>query len=518
MGEYMYKVIFAMEEEEKIRIQKILQEDFSQSWKFIDIKNEEEIHQKIKSDNIDILFLSLSYDNFSGLRVLSKIRKINKSIHICVCSSYFSSDMVTEVVMFDVDAYLSMPTKKVQVVQSITKILDKIEEEKIEWINKKGQENYLRQTKNILEYGFLYTILFGKKSEKYLHEYCDALGMMYKGYMISVMPIGEVPKEDDFEERLQYEIKKVIKKYEKSVVSSKIFERYVIFCSWGREEMPERHKDSYFLKLEKELIKNVKEKLGIVMNVGIGNVYPIKDVYLSYQQSTNVIFFKEKDKRSVFQREEGLLTRSEYADSLSQLLEQVKFGKSEALDTFNEILLYLESLEYEAKINKIFQILILCCHLATTEGENELEFFNYMEFFRELENVKDVEAWAYKKFEYIMKVIVESNNAGKPGAIRSAIDYIGTHYTEDISLQDVARHVGLTPQHFSKMFKSYTGKNYVEWISHLRIERAIQYLNTGNKSMKEIGYLVGYRDPNYFSRIFKKIEGITPSEYVNGVR
>ena len=60
-----------------------------------------------------------------------------------------------------------------------------------------------------------------------------------------------------------------------------------------------------------------------------------------------------------------------------------------------------------------------------------------------------------------------------------------------------------------------TGTNYVDWLSNLRIEQAKKYLSNGDRTIKEICYLVGYKDPNYFSRIFKKIVGMSPSEYVH---
>ena len=79
---------------------------------------------------------------------------------------------------------------------------------------------------------------------------------------------------------------------------------------------------------------------------------------------------------------------------------------------------------------------------------------------------------------------------------------------------DVADYVGITPQHFSKVFKEETGYNYIEWVSKLRIDMAKRYLSAGEKNIREICYIVGYKDPNYFSRIFKKIVGKTPTEYM----
>jgi two-component system response regulator YesN len=65
------------------------------------------------------------------------------------------------------------------------------------------------------------------------------------------------------------------------------------------------------------------------------------------------------------------------------------------------------------------------------------------------------------------------------------------------------------------LFKQATGKNFVEWLSEYRIKKAMYFLDQPGAVIKEVCFKVGYNDPNYFSRIFKKISGMTPKEYMN---
>lgn len=71
----------------------------------------------------------------------------------------------------------------------------------------------------------------------------------------------------------------------------------------------------------------------------------------------------------------------------------------------------------------------------------------------------------------------------------------------------------LSPYYFSKLFKDEAGCNFVEYVTNLRIRKAKELLVGNDKSMKEICGAVGYSDPNYFSRIFKKNTGMTPTEF-----
>lgn len=106
-----------------------------------------------------------------------------------------------------------------------------------------------------------------------------------------------------------------------------------------------------------------------------------------------------------------------------------------------------------------------------------------------------------------------SNRENQEGIILKSIEYIKNHYNNEITLEEVAGYVCVSSYYFSKIFKEYTGKNYVDYITELRIEKAKEMLKSGETSIKDICFEVGYNDPNYFSRVFKKVEGVTPSEF-----
>ena len=84
---------------------------------------------------------------------------------------------------------------------------------------------------------------------------------------------------------------------------------------------------------------------------------------------------------------------------------------------------------------------------------------------------------------------------------------------KDISLYDVSREVDISPYYFSKIFKEETGENFIEYLTNVRIEQAKNLLTGSDLSMKEICAQIGYGDPNYFSRAFKKKTGLTPTEF-----
>ena len=109
---------------------------------------------------------------------------------------------------------------------------------------------------------------------------------------------------------------------------------------------------------------------------------------------------------------------------------------------------------------------------------------------------------------------LQSKRSEKSGSvIEEAMRYIRENYNRDISLDEVSREVNISPYYFSKLFKDSTEQNFIEYLTNLRMDKAKELLLTTDSSMKEICSMVGYADPNYFSRTFKKNIGVTPTEY-----
>ena len=98
--------------------------------------------------------------------------------------------------------------------------------------------------------------------------------------------------------------------------------------------------------------------------------------------------------------------------------------------------------------------------------------------------------------------------------IEKSRDFIGAHYQDGaISLNTVAEHIGLSPNHFSAIFSQETGETFIEHLTATRLHKACELLRLTQARSSEIAYVVGYNDPHYFSYVFKKNIGLSPSDY-----
>lgn len=96
-------------------------------------------------------------------------------------------------------------------------------------------------------------------------------------------------------------------------------------------------------------------------------------------------------------------------------------------------------------------------------------------------------------------------------SILSAMDYIEHNFLNDPSLAETAAHIGLSPSHFSRIFKAATGVSYSEYLNYIRVENGRKLLLTTDLSISEIAQLSGFDNGNYFCNVTKKLLGLPPS-------
>lgn len=117
--------------------------------------------------------------------------------------------------------------------------------------------------------------------------------------------------------------------------------------------------------------------------------------------------------------------------------------------------------------------------------------------------------WVDERIQQLQGIAENKEN----NAILTAKQYIGSHYTQTLRLDQVAEIVGLSAPYFSTKFRQCTGKSFVDYVTELRIAKAKALLHSTNRKIHEISNAVGFQDSRHFSRVFKKLCGMLPTEY-----
>lgn len=99
------------------------------------------------------------------------------------------------------------------------------------------------------------------------------------------------------------------------------------------------------------------------------------------------------------------------------------------------------------------------------------------------------------------------------GGILKVIEYVGKHYTENLTLSFLSEKFYLAPAYLSRSFKKQTGKNLIAYMTEKRLEKAVEYIEIKDMSLTEIAFLVGYNDYTYFNKVFRRYMGISPTQF-----
>lgn len=127
--------------------------------------------------------------------------------------------------------------------------------------------------------------------------------------------------------------------------------------------------------------------------------------------------------------------------------------------------------------------------------------------------VKELVIWLDNVRDYVDKICANQEKSDTDQSIRDIVRFLDQHYFEDLSLVDVATRYHIDPSYLSKLFKIVTGENFIEYISRKRIEKACELLSGSDRKIIDISELVGYENQRYFSQVFRKMMGQTPSEF-----
>ena len=146
---------------------------------------------------------------------------------------------------------------------------------------------------------------------------------------------------------------------------------------------------------------------------------------------------------------------------------------------------------------------------------NEMESADTEEVLAESgKNMESAIAYAKKMISQAIEIRDQNSGNKNRSILKTAVDFIDSHYMdEEISLNTVANVANVSSNHFSALFSQNMGQTFIEYLTSLRMNKAKELLRCTGMRSSEIAGEIGYKDAHYFSYLFKKIQGMTPSDY-----
>ncbi|MHB8128440.1 MAG: helix-turn-helix domain-containing protein [Mobilitalea sp.] len=371
-----------------------------------------------------------------------------------------------------------------------------------------------------IERSFMFSIFFRGCPPLEVAGFQNILGIKESGYVILIELLDKNKSAtsdiaiDTF--TLHYYLKDQLKQ-KNCTVGPLITNRISILISSDSDSFEQNHRESS-IALCQELARALETNFHISVMINIGSIQSINSIYTSFIDALSCFFYSSPDQIIYYldiKHKDDI--QFDYQLTEKHLVEAIRLRKAESYDYFGLIMDWLRPLSDDTKRNKILEILVLANHAMRLDSQSEIKIMNYMGYlneFTELSGNQLIE-FAFQSFIRITSYVKPQNSIDYTNHIvRATREYLELHYADDISLENMAVQVNISPQYFSKLIKKTTGFNFIDWLSMLRVKKAKELLTNSNLTVKEVCFMVGYKDPNYFSRIFKKRIGITPSEYI----
>lgn len=174
----------------------------------------------------------------------------------------------------------------------------------------------------------------------------------------------------------------------------------------------------------------------------------------------------------------------------------------------------LDVYEYKAFIgNIVFNITVLLGNMEYEVKELDHAKYSYFKSIEEAQTAIEVKDQLNKFITEAKQCISSSENHLDNQNMKKLLEYIKEHYAEPLTLTDVAKHFHFNPSYLSSYFTTHNREGFIEYLNRIRIEEASKLLVEGRATISEISGMVGYSDHSYFCKVFKKITGLSPSQY-----
>lgn len=486
----------------------------------------------------DILITDIRMPFMDGLELCKLVKKELPNIKILILSGYDEFDYAKEAIRLGVTEYLLKPISSGKLLEALNGVSESIRREKEDKDLVRKYMEEMRENTEHEKQKFFEQMIAGNLSMADALETGKKYEMNLSAGMYNLLlfrfTLGEENrKSGELLGEAEYAIKKLTERLEYVFEFQRDVEGWaVLLMADNEEQMSERVKE-----LSKDLEEIMKNYSTIAYFGGIGQpVARLRELEESFREAERALaarFTMELNRiisvedirmaQNVDTLDDIEITSFGEIEKTRTMLEKfLNNGAEDEIDEFVDV--YINELpEENLKSVLMRQYIIMdayivmmsfCEKIEGIEGEMQAqseELKNSMKTIQTLEEIKNYIRMLLKKIIGVRDTI---SGRRYSDIIEIAKDQIRkTYMSDEISLNTIAAEVGMSPSYFSSIFSKEMGKTFVEYLTEIRMDRAKELLMCSSMKTSEIGYEVGYKDPHYFSYIFKKTQNCTPKEF-----
>ena len=476
----------------------------------------------------DVVMTDIKMPYMDGIELTRQVKERYPETKILVFTGFDEFEYAREAVHMGVEEYILKPINSMELSEIFAQLKKKLDQEISEKRNVETLQQYYMESLPLLQANFYSTLIEGRiageELSRYLNDYQITLGGPFYCCLVIHTSVTQAPPD----------INPVLLD---TLVQKQVIER--MGEKWGMKHFTYLGNGVAIAQLaaEKEIAAltddcdrfchYARRILGAVVTVGIGAVCDdILQLASSYTGAREALSYRVISEASPainieeIAPQKGSAQMPEYNAQIADLFKMIRLGDRERIgEAVHHYLSHPafsgQSLQqhHVAVMEMIGELYRFATHNDIPVEETLGDVKRLCDYLVDL--MPDVlERWLNDLCLSFSDRLVRARNTSSRSIVEEAKEYIYAHYAEEeLSLDDICRELGVSGSYFSSIFKKETGTSFIGFLTECRMEKAARLLLETEEKNYVIAGQVGYADPNYFSYVFKRKFGVSPSKY-----
>lgn len=492
-------------------------------------ENGQEALEMAEQLHIDVVMTDIKMPYMDGLTLCKNLKQSYRNMKVIIYSGFDDFEFAREAVHLEAEEYLLKPISAGDMEAAFSKVRKKLDQEYDEYRNLNRLSEYYRKSlpamREQLVMGILEGRIAGERARAMMETYEICLDSPF--YVVAALYMDVNPREEQpqpaqlFTLSLKDMVQDYLKNRTRFFSTAFLDQVIVIFMLDEREEI-----DQVLYHLD-QICKMGFRVLKSSVTAAVGQICANTDaLHTSYEEAVNameyrsilgsgqVLYINDIEPCS---EENILVTEHEFQNlvhavklgnrdetnaAIAQIMDSIR---KEPISPGQYQLLFMELLSELMKIGRAYKL-----HPNQIFGEHA---GSWQELYR-MVTVDELEGWIQEVCTNLRHVLRHERRDSAARLTEQAKAYIEEHYKEsDLSADSLCRCLNVSAAYFSTIFKREVGMSFVAYLTKIRLEHALELLRTTEDKTYIIASRVGYMEPNYFSYVFKKQYGISPSKY-----
>ncbi|MGI6358940.1 MAG: helix-turn-helix domain-containing protein [Bacillota bacterium] len=481
----------------------------------------------------EIVFLDLRMPVMGGLEAATAILRLAPSTKVIVLTAYDEFSLAQEAIQIGVCDYLLKPANRSDLQRVLQKAMAEIEEERRQKQQLAQLQQRVEAARPLIKQEYINDLLGGSNlSPAALEEKRRFLGLPDHPRAVLLLQLSDFAqvtagKAEGERQLLKEQLLALLESMlgESAALLHRQSDDRVVLLLPVSLARPGAAGRQVVTELAERIRHNINQQLHLKVVIGIGRTV---ENPLQLRQSLGdalqaVCYQSPLGSNQVMHIDDVDLGNSSAALPVEeeQVLQGMRLGDQQQAISQLEALLVLLEREEEGSLQtlrwRLVELLVLLTRAAIMGGANPEAAtqanIRQLALITHADTLSELRRLVMQAADELLHLVLAERGLRHQRLIKRAVAYLEQHYSQQLSLEDVARVVYLSPFYFSHVFKEQTGMTFVQYLTELRLAAAKQLLRDTHLTIGQIAERVGYNDISYFSRVFKKQVAVTPTDY-----